>query len=605
MNCLKCGSANSPNARFCVNCGESLAPAKDGVRVSGFAVDNSGGGQSVFNIGTAAQAPGGDHCPICGRYNRLEATFRCMSCGRASICVIHQDPKTFYCSTCMDAIGKPQPETLFQINYQFVYPYLPRKKEALAQVLVNFTSRQDADYSSLSAIPTHLYMVLDVSGSMNTPEKYPLLRQAIPHLIHALSDEDSLTIVLFSQGHHVVLSEPVGAIRDQVDSVLQRIDQSGVKFGRMTMLAPALRAVLAEMEHAHREQSLTADRLYVLTDGDLHDAADCYSLNPRLRSLEAEFHSYGFGPDFALDTMRKIMDGVPGGTIKPILNTRDVQNTFGHIGELAERIVAQEAEFSFKFAEGITAGDAFRYQPGAQYFGGVDARSKTFSIKPGSLERDRMYTFLFEGRLQAGQKAQQPFGTATLLYRLGGQVEKIEMPVHVDRSDDEWRCAQADEGALNLYQVLDGLRKDDPQTQLKALYARRAIYQRELADPELVALVEESIAELEAGSILSEPALRKLKADRSTAVGPGFRSVLQSQVAIWLQNEQPAKRVKWLSKVVKKMEAEDWDVVEVLIDNKMGFSEAEMRVINILREGRDPFASLDAETIRKFDAAIK
>jgi len=100
-------------------------------------------------------------------------------------------------------------------------------------VLVNFTNREDIENFAVPVVSTHLYMVLDVSGSMNTPEKYPLLRQAIPQLIQSLSDDDFLTIVLFSKGYDLILSEPIRAIRSKIKNILERIDHSGVMFGRI------------------------------------------------------------------------------------------------------------------------------------------------------------------------------------------------------------------------------------------------------------------------------------------------------------------------------------------------------------------------------------
>ncbi len=39
-------------------------------------------------------------CPICGRKNRPEDTFRCKKCGKDDLCIRHQDEKTFLCSQC-------------------------------------------------------------------------------------------------------------------------------------------------------------------------------------------------------------------------------------------------------------------------------------------------------------------------------------------------------------------------------------------------------------------------------------------------------------------------------------------------------------------------
>ena len=39
-------------------------------------------------------------CPICGKKNREEDTFRCRECGRDNLCLRHQDEKTYLCAEC-------------------------------------------------------------------------------------------------------------------------------------------------------------------------------------------------------------------------------------------------------------------------------------------------------------------------------------------------------------------------------------------------------------------------------------------------------------------------------------------------------------------------
>lgn len=39
-------------------------------------------------------------CPICGKLNQREVTFRCQKCQRAFICLTHQDKRSYICSDC-------------------------------------------------------------------------------------------------------------------------------------------------------------------------------------------------------------------------------------------------------------------------------------------------------------------------------------------------------------------------------------------------------------------------------------------------------------------------------------------------------------------------
>jgi hypothetical protein len=592
-------------ARFCQACGAKLPAAPEALRVGAIAVDASGG-SSVINIGAAAPAGvPGEHCPICGTFNRPDTTFRCKNCGRAYLCTRHQDSATFWCAECAATragAGAPTiaPAALFQVNYQFQRPFLPRSTEALARLLVSFRSSEGLDATAVTSVPLHLCLVLDVSGSMNREDKYPLLRRAIPRLVEALSDDDCLTMVLFSRGCDVVASvEPIAACRKQLPALLERIDRSGVKFGDRTLLAPALRRAADQLEHARQKMPTAADRVYILTDGELHDAEACRLMNPRFRALEAELHSYGFGPEFALDSMKAIMEGVPGGTVKPILDTRAVMDTFGHIGELSDRIMAREAEFIFTFAPAVIAGDAFRYEPGSQYFGAVDRRSKTFSVKLGNLERGRRYTFLFEGQVRPATGPEEAVGKAELRYRRDGGLETVETAVVVGRSDEPWHLVQVDEVTAEICAVLDALRRDDPGTQLRALRARQAIYRREGADPQLMALVDLAIAKVERGETLDEDEDRGLKADRSTQVGGGVPEGLRSLALSWLQRGESQGRMKWLTDLVERVEQAT--VSEVL---RQLPPPQHAVLMAWLKGGDDPLRELDSAALKAFDDSL-
>ena len=57
-------------------------------------------------------------CPVCGKKNRPEDTFKCRECGRDNLCLRHQDDKTFLCINCADAQRKArkiEPKTLPQL----------------------------------------------------------------------------------------------------------------------------------------------------------------------------------------------------------------------------------------------------------------------------------------------------------------------------------------------------------------------------------------------------------------------------------------------------------------------------------------------------------
>jgi hypothetical protein len=406
----------------------------------------------------------------------------------------------------------------FRMNYHLVRQFAPMDGDTLTQFVVTFGNRGDADFSQVDVV-THVCLVLDVSGSMDVPDKYPYLLQAIPYVIQTLSDNDWLSIVLFSSRSELAWSKGIGSCRGHEQDAIERVDQSGVKFGR-TYLAPALQIAIEEIRRFCQSCPEAVTRLYILTDGQLHDTPECYRLNPELRHLEIEVNSYGFGQDFAEETMRQIMEGCQGGRVKSVSNPQTLWKSFYHVGKVARNIVATDAELRVTFSPTVTPGDAFRFEPGTHWFGTVEDHTKRFHTSIGGLEKERVYVYAFEARLYPSTDEREHIATAALRYSFQGEQCVLKKGIFVDRTREQWRCDQVDKEVEYLFLVLEGLRTDDPQSTLASLQARLRILQEEGGDPAQIELLQKAIMKLNSeGTLegLSEFELRRLRADAGTS----------------------------------------------------------------------------------------
>lgn len=146
-------------------------------------------------------------------------------------------------------------------------------EDPLSQFVVEIASK-DAVHIDSGVLAVHVGLVLDVSGSMNAPEKYPQLLQSVKFLIQTLPDHYFLTIGLFSNREDIVVSlQPVGKCQQDIEKVIDFIDQSVAKFGDQTLLAPALSQVVKRVEWLN--QSNAVHRICILTDGEIHDGQAC------------------------------------------------------------------------------------------------------------------------------------------------------------------------------------------------------------------------------------------------------------------------------------------------------------------------------------------
>ncbi len=404
--------------------------------------------------------------------------------------VIPLDPLSIV-STSTQKVDIP----LFKIDYKFVYPNMPVDRDQLAQFVVRFGPSDETRIPYDNKVVTHICLVLDVSGSMNEEKKYPFLLKAIPSIIDSLQENDMLTLILFSSDSDLIWSGDIASTRHQQQDIKRRIEQSGVKF-EDTFLAPGLRKAIDAVKHFYRVQPEAVTRVYVLTDGQIHDVEQCFPINSELRHLGLEINSYGFGQDFDEDTMRRIMDGCPGGRVKWVSNTEMIWKSFQHIGEVARNIVATNADLELGFFPNVTLGDAFRFEPGTHWFNAMDDRNKRFHVHVGALEKQRSYIYAFEARIYPSQVAQEQIATATLKYSFQGSQRLVTQNVLINRSHQPGLQAQVDPEIEKIFKVLEGLRSTDPQSKKESFEARLEILRRQGGDPAQIKLLERALEEL-------------------------------------------------------------------------------------------------------------
>ncbi|MBM4354813.1 MAG: VWA domain-containing protein, partial [Deltaproteobacteria bacterium] len=79
--------------------------------------------------------------------------------------------------------------------------------------------------------PTNLVFLLDVSGSMNSPNKLPLLKAAFKLLVQNLRKEDRVAIVVYAGAAGMVLPSTSGADKDTILAALDSLQAGGSTAG--------------------------------------------------------------------------------------------------------------------------------------------------------------------------------------------------------------------------------------------------------------------------------------------------------------------------------------------------------------------------------------
>lgn len=79
--------------------------------------------------------------------------------------------------------------------------------------------------------PSNLVFLLDVSGSMNSPDKLPLLKMALKMLVKNLRKEDNIAITVYAGAAGLVLPSTPGDKKEKIISALENLQAGGSTAG--------------------------------------------------------------------------------------------------------------------------------------------------------------------------------------------------------------------------------------------------------------------------------------------------------------------------------------------------------------------------------------
>jgi Ca-activated chloride channel family protein len=111
--------------------------------------------------------------------------------------------------------------------------------------------------------PRNLVFLVDVSGSMNEPNKLPLLKYSLSELVKTLSPKDRVSLVVYAGASGVVLKPTSGRERNTISEAIERLEAGGSTNG-----AAGIEAAYALAEQSFDPQGV--NRVILATDGDFN-----------------------------------------------------------------------------------------------------------------------------------------------------------------------------------------------------------------------------------------------------------------------------------------------------------------------------------------------
>jgi len=153
----------------------------------------------------------------------------------------------------------PQPKDKIPFSINSELSKCPWKKDHLLLQI----GLQGRKIPNESLPPSNIVFLLDVSGSMSSPNKLPLLKSSFKLLLEQLDEEDRVAIVVYAGSSGVVLESTSGQYKEKIRSALDQLRAGGSTSG----------AAGLELAYEIATENFIKDgnnRIILATDGDFN-----------------------------------------------------------------------------------------------------------------------------------------------------------------------------------------------------------------------------------------------------------------------------------------------------------------------------------------------
>jgi Ca-activated chloride channel homolog len=197
---------------------------------------------------------------------------------------------------------------------------------------------------------SNLVFLLDVSGSMNAPDKLPLLKKSLVLLSKQLSENDSVAIVVYAGASGVVLEPTKGNETHKIESALNQLSAGGSTNGQAGI---QLAYELAKQNYD--EQGI--NRVILATDGDFNvgtsDVESLKKLIERKREEGVSLTTLGFGTGNYNDQLMETLADHGNGNYAYIDTFSEAKKVLAEQLNATLMTIAKDVKIQLEFNPGI------------------------------------------------------------------------------------------------------------------------------------------------------------------------------------------------------------------------------------------------------------
>lgn len=211
---------------------------------------------------------------------------------------------------------------------------------------------KSVDTHDHKAGPKNLVFLLDVSGSMNAPNKLPLVKKALAMLTKQLSEDDSVAIVVYAGASGVVLEPTAGNQQIKIERALSQLSAGGSTNGGQGI----------ELAYKLAQQSFNQNginRVILATDGDFNvgmvDHEQLVSLIEAQREKGVQLTTLGFGQGNYNDHLMEQLANKGDGNYAYIDTLNEARKVLVHQLDATLNAVAKDVKIQVEFNPNLVA----------------------------------------------------------------------------------------------------------------------------------------------------------------------------------------------------------------------------------------------------------
>lgn len=269
--------------------------------------------------------------------------------------------------------------------------------------------------------PANLVFLVDVSGSMEEPNKLPLLKSGLKLLVNQLRPQDHVSLVTYAAGTRIVLEPTAGSEKAKISAAIDQLVAGGSTAG-----AAGIQLAYQMAQQGYVKQGI--NRILLATDGDFNVGISNFeqlkSLVEEKRKSGVSLSSLGFGTGNYNDQLLEQIADAGDGNYSYIDNLNEAQKVLVDEMSSTLAVVAKDVKIQLEFNPAVVA--EYR-QIGFENRALKREDFNNDKVDAGEIGAGHTVTALYEITLVGGKGYLEPLRYAKPKAATGGKADELAL----------------------------------------------------------------------------------------------------------------------------------------------------------------------------------